>query len=1113
MASRKMGMDNRVVQIFVSKVSTTKLRNVEMMYGDKNDVFLLMKFGDKWSARTATVWEGGSDVSWSYSESVDTNMKWTGTVNEIMAGTLDISAMDDNKMTSSKLIGVGQQQIVVPNALLQNASVGASGGASAGVSTVGDMEVIVEVSLFEKIGGKAAGTVIVTLLIKSAETTSTTAAEAAAAVTATAVPVTAAATALAVAPAATVPAVPVVAVAPAAGVMTLRASSATVSAATETSNAQTIPTATSHTIDAPHQVTAIPLAGLSSDTDTTGLTSHMQSESVLKASQTTATLSNKSKSEGKSDSVDNNLSISSKSSCQVPRVEQIPAQHAGSDCSNLTRTPSSSLFPGATSASVQKCHQEGTNIITIFVSKVSTTKLRNVEMMYGDKNDVFLLMKFGDKWSARTATVWEGGSDVSWSYSESVDTNMKWTGTVNEIMAGTLDISAMDDNKMTSSKLIGVGQQQIVVPNALLQNASVGASGGASAGVSTVGDMEVIVEVSLFEKIGGKAAGTVIVTLLIKSAETTSTTAAAVTTKTVTTTATITAPVTAVTTATTTTTTTAAAAAAATTVVLASSQAVGEAMPNIAVQPHSYPTSGVAYSTAAASSSSTSTSSTSAVTTVPTATAGTHINGYTNSDFNKSNTAAAANAVTASQKIEEPFLTGILHLKSIKCYGLKNVEIMGKNDPYVTVNFGSQMFSTSVIEDAGGDAIFDYLDFKFNVSNESMKLENMILNIFDKNGLRNDVLIGKNSISLRNFLFHMNVNTEISIDILDEKGKISGKVTLYLKIIPHVKNEIIEENIGIEGQVPLNYETVVLRIVRIKIFDLNTVITDKVKKSYTKITVGGVHFETFPVPVHSTGSSYTVFDHLNFSFEVTKQMLEGEKVEIRNYDVGVSNDIVSCNKMRSESKTDKDMEKDNKKEKEKEIKNDSMKKDEVEKKNKKNPILLNIEYFNSVLGFDSVIGSGSASIKSACLQNYELLQENGKQKPSTEELEILTNLVTKKGEYVGKAVLYVTRKLLPDIMILDKSKLFLSPEHSLESVEDVKFKKSYPAGVILRIESVTVHDLKNTEIIGKQVSKTRSFIFRIFQNLNSNLSYFYLMHSFVFYFLFDFITFPTFFIV
>ena len=709
-------------------------------------------------------------------------------------------------------------------------------------------------------------------------------------------------------------------------------------------------------------------------------------------------------------------------------------------------------------------------VVQIFVSKISTTKLRNVEMMYGDKNDVFLVMKFGDKWSARTATVWEGGSDVSWSYSESVDTNMKWTATVSEIMAGSLDISAMDDNKMTSSKLIGVGQQQIVVPSALLQNASVGASVSASGGVSTVVNMEVIVEVPLFEKIGGKAAGTVSVTLLIKSAATpaavTAAVAAAVPVAAVTTTAATTAAAVAP----------AAVAPAAAPLVApaagviplrASSATISAA--NEISNAQTIPTTNAPGVTTAASSSSAS----SAVTTVPVVTAATHINSSTNIDVNKSSTAAAAvaNAVTASQKIEGPFFTGILHLKSIRCHGLKNVEIMGKNDPYVTLNFGSQIFSTSVLENAGEDAIFEYLDFKFNVCEESLKFESMILNVFDKNCLRNDVLIGKNSISLRNVLCHINVNTDISIDILDEKGKVSGKVILFLKLIPHViNNKIIEENIGIEVQVPLNYETVVLRIIRIKISDLNTVITDKVKKPYTKITVGGVHFETVPVSVHSTGSTYTVFDHLDFSLEVTKQMLEGE-MQNKNYDndVGVSCDIVSSSQIKSESKTDKDMEKEEETEKEKQITKDNKKKNDDEKKNENNSRLLNIEMFNSVLGFDSMIGSGSVSVKSACLQNYESLLQNGKQqKPSNEELEILTNLVTKKGEYVGKVVLYVTRQLLSNIMILEKSKLFLSPEHSLKSLEDIKFKESYPAGVILKIESVTVHNLKNTEIIGKQ---------------------------------------------
>ena len=39
-------MSDGGLEIFVRKIATKKLKNVEMMFGDKNDVFVLLKFGD-----------------------------------------------------------------------------------------------------------------------------------------------------------------------------------------------------------------------------------------------------------------------------------------------------------------------------------------------------------------------------------------------------------------------------------------------------------------------------------------------------------------------------------------------------------------------------------------------------------------------------------------------------------------------------------------------------------------------------------------------------------------------------------------------------------------------------------------------------------------------------------------------------------------------------------------------------------------------------------------------------------------------------------------------------------------------------------------------------------
>jgi hypothetical protein len=130
--------------VFVSKIVTTKMKSVEMMYGDKNDAFLMLKFADKWTAQTETQWEGGSDVTWEYNETTDVAMKWKATTSELQAGLLSVTAMDANKMTASKLIGEGQQQLKIVSSLRERKNT----------------EIIVDVPLMDK-KGKTAGSVTV----------------------------------------------------------------------------------------------------------------------------------------------------------------------------------------------------------------------------------------------------------------------------------------------------------------------------------------------------------------------------------------------------------------------------------------------------------------------------------------------------------------------------------------------------------------------------------------------------------------------------------------------------------------------------------------------------------------------------------------------------------------------------------------------------------------------------------------------------------------------------------------------------------------------------------------------------------------------------------------
>jgi C2 domain len=741
-------------------------------------------------------------------------------------------------MTAAKLIGSGQQGIVLPPSFTSKRS-------SAGV------EVVVEVPLLDKVGGKPSGLVSVTLMVTALPSSSSP---------------------------------------------PLAASAATGGAVTSISTT---------VVEGSHISTSPPYA---------------LSETALSPSLRAAATPSKETYAQEANS--------------LPKTagERVVSGEKGSK-------PITNGTEASTSSSIQsnmfESDEKHTNAahsdwdVTCFVSKITTAKLKNVEMMYGDKNDVFVLLKFGDKWSARTTTIWEGGSDVSWSYNESVDSSMKWTTSVSSLTSVMLDVSAMDDNKMTAAKLIGSGQQGIVLP-ASFRTSGVGA--GAGAGV------EVVVEVPLLDKVGGKPSGSVSVTLMVTAVPSSS-----------------------------------------------SSPPLASGTASAAGAPSIHP------STISAPSSSSSAP--------PVAL----------------KRAESPTGAADSNPAVQAFSSGVLLIKRIKCSELKNVEMLGKNDPYVTLDFGTQNFKTEPLENVGSEALFDYLDIKFDVDEGVLKYENMTVKVFDKNSARNDVIIGSSSFSLKNFLTKLDKEIDIPVYIEDEKGKRTGHITLYGQLIPQRNTGISSESKFEEVQVPNNFEPILLRVVRIKLFELKyvgAILSNKVSKPYAKLSLGTKQQET--KPIDALGNISPVLDHLDMSFEVDSMMLT---------------ETVS-DKGSKDMKTIVDLS------------------------------ILIVDIFDSVVGFDPLICTGSVSIKNATLKDFGSIITN--KIPS--EIELTVNLTTKKGETAGRAVLYVTRQILSQVISVEK----MSADPVSNSADDDKLREEFKGGVF-RVESITAHDLKNTEMIGKQV--------------------------------------------
>jgi hypothetical protein len=149
----------------------------------------------------------------------------------------------------------------------------------------------------------------------------------------------------------------------------------------------------------------------------------------------------------------------------------------------------------------------------------------------------------------------------------------------------------------------------------------------------------------------------------------------------------------------------------------------------------------------------------------------------------------------------------------------------------------------------------------------------------------------------------------------------------------------------------------------------------------------------FDIFEDAKGSHSPLIEHLDLSFEVTAAMLKGIKHQIKNDDKAKEpvEDIDSV---------------------------------EVDSS------ILFIEVWDSVVGYDSLIGSGSVSIRNVCVskgsvnntsKDGKIDQEGNKindvHQNSGERTELTADLVTKNNEPVGRVVLYVVKKDIQSISI------------------------------------------------------------------------------------------------
>lgn len=131
-------------------------------------------------------------------------------------------------------------------------------------------------------------------------------------------------------------------------------------------------------------------------------------------------------------------------------------------------------------------------------------------------------------------------------------------------------------------------------------------------------------------------------------------------------------------------------------------------------------------------------------------------------------------------KFDEAFVC----IHHIKLNDLKQVDLIGKNDPYVMLSYGeSWKIETSILEEGGADVEWKYSDLtempQFHIMANDLYDKSLHVEVYDANQYRSNVLIGDVKINLTPLRSLTSYDEEYVITReIKKKGKITGHVTL-----------------------------------------------------------------------------------------------------------------------------------------------------------------------------------------------------------------------------------------------------------------------------------------------------------------------------------------------
>jgi Ca2+-dependent lipid-binding protein len=263
----------------------------------------------------------------------------------------------------------------------------------------------------------------------------------------------------------------------------------------------------------------------------------------------------------------------------------------------------------------------------------------------------------------------------------------------------------------------------------------------------------------------------------------------------------------------------------------------------------------------------------------------------------------------------------VLKIRAITASNLANVELIGKNDPFVTLKV-SDFFQgkTSTSHETGSSAQWTYADSDASQMVICTNLENlskasMEVEVYDENTkFRSNVLIGKGEIRLDVIKSQLNAaggcEMKLSSPIVDLKGKTSGNVDITIgvqmaptageartqssdKALSATSNEIFATPISNKSPATTEFDAGTMKITRISCFDLKNV--EKMSgfgdqnDPYVRISYGSWVGRTEAI---DGGGSNPKWEYLDFALDVTADQVKFENLRVQVFDKNISGDVM-----------------------------------------------------------------------------------------------------------------------------------------------------------------------------------------------------------------------------